>query len=69
MIMFGHLPLGLSLGVFALVGASPVVDSGSEAAHPMITQHAELFGRQATYTSPLYYYTTDSNGQVGSVGK
>ncbi|KAF2440287.1 hypothetical protein P171DRAFT_98168 [Karstenula rhodostoma CBS 690.94] len=60
--MFNLLPFALLLEVFAHVGASPV-DATLEAAHPMITQRAELFVREAPLSFIGYYYaSTDSEG-------
>jgi hypothetical protein len=66
--MLNLLPFALLLEVFARVGASPV-DTTLEAAHPMITQRAELYVRQEFSTSGGfigYFYTNDTNGNTYS---
>ncbi|KAJ4286456.1 hypothetical protein N0V90_013156 [Kalmusia sp. IMI 367209] len=55
--MFALLPFALLLELFARVEASPV-----DAPHPMITQRAELWPREAPIDFVGYYYTTDGNG-------
>lgn len=63
--MFNLLPFALLLEVFAHVGASPV-DTTFDAPHPMITQRAELFVREAALSLIGYYETTDANGNTWS---
>jgi hypothetical protein len=66
--MLNLLPFALLLEVFARVGASPV-DATFQAAHPMITQRAELYVRQDFSTSGGfigYYTTTDTYGNTFS---
>ena len=56
--MLGILPFALLLELFTRACASPVVD----AMHPMITQRAELFGRDVAPGFIGYFQTTDESG-------
>lgn len=62
--MFVLLPFALLLDLCVHVRASPVADVAYEAAHPMITQRAELFGREAAASLVGYYFTTDGSGNT-----
>lgn len=61
--MLNLLPFVVLLANRAHVGASPV-EAAFEAAHPTITQRAELFVREVPESFIGYYTTSDSKGNT-----